>query len=79
LKGIKIGSFDPGALFDDYVTDIGEYFQPFGAVPTDPAFGARVLDVGPGSTPWGSHSEYFHAGSRSLAVLAKIVKGLEPD
>lgn len=79
LKGIKIGSFDPGALFDDYVTDIGEYLKPFGAVPTDPAFGARVVDVGPGSTPWGSHSEYFNAGTRSLAVLAKIIEGLDPD
>ncbi len=79
LKGIKIGSFDPGALFDDYVTDIGEYLKPFGAVPTDPAFGARVVDVGPGSTPWGSHSEYFDAGTRSLAVLARIIRGLEPD
>lgn len=79
LKGVKIGSFDPGALFDDYVTDIGEYFEPFGLVPTDPAFGARVVDVGPGSTPWGSHSDYYDAQSRSLQVLARLVRGLDPD
>lgn len=72
---VYAASTDGHSLFDDYVTDIGEYVGPFGRVPTDPSFGATVIEVGPGTTPWGSHTQYYDEGSPSLLNLGSIVQG----
>ncbi|MEV8440985.1 alpha/beta hydrolase [Actinosynnema sp. NPDC051121] len=44
-----------------------------GADPVDPAFGARVLDVGDLA-----HDEYFREGTASLRALARIAVGETP-
>ncbi len=44
-----------------------------GADPVDPAFGARVFDVGDIR-----HDEYFREGTSSLRALARIAKGETP-
>ncbi|WP_067170675.1 alpha/beta hydrolase [Microtetraspora niveoalba] len=45
----------------------------FGADPVSPGFGARVFAAGDGR-----HSDYFKAGSLSLANIARIVSGRPP-
>lgn len=84
--GAHVYAAEPGAatsvggvgIGGDYVSNIGHHLHPFGAVPTEPGFGAEVLDIGNRGKAWESHDDYYGEGSLSLRNLGSIVRGDGP-
>lgn len=75
-KGIDIGG--GVSVGGDYVSNAGHSVHPFGGVPTEPDFGAQVLDIGTRGKAWESHDDYYAKDSRSLEQLSSIVKTNRP-
>lgn len=73
--GVRLGDVGFGG---DFVSNLGHNVHPFGGVPTEPDFGATVLDIGDRLNAFGSHSDYYAAGSTSLNLLGSIVRGEGP-
>ena len=72
--GVSVGGVNAGG---DPVSNLGHNVHPFGAVPTGPGFGAKVLNIGNRLDITASHSDYYKNGSTSLELLGKIAGGEE--
>jgi len=73
---VHVGSVGVGG---DGVTNLGHNGHPFGGVPTEPGFGARVFDIGNRLDAGSSHSQYYADGSASLHALGMIASGEGDD